>query len=102
MTPNFKEFQTQGRRLQILQLLANDDVRGRASEKEIQRAIKALIDDAYTLQDARADLAWLAERALVATHMEAETVMIATLQDLGFKVAKGKETVEGVERPAFL
>lgn len=53
---------------------------------------------AYTRDQVRAELAWLAEQGLV-TIEELRDLQIAKITERGDDVAKGRATVPGIKRP---
>lgn len=93
---SWRKHQAEGRRLAILQLLAeagyevNDQVLAAALEEYGYRT---------TRDELLGDLAWLAEQQLIADRDLSGVVVVARLTQRGLDVAEGKARAPGVKRP---
>lgn len=84
-------------RLVILQLLAAD--LGYSQNHAVLRlALESHAAQSLTEAAVKEHLSWLEDRDLVRTEVVGPYVL-ATLTDLGLKVARGEDVVDGVDRP---
>lgn len=92
----FAELLAEDRRLTILRLLAQAPAS--SCNIFVLHTSLASLGNACSLDQAKADAAWLAEQGLAATEQVGE-VLVLTLTARGADVAAGRASVPGVKRP---
>lgn len=96
MSSAYERFQTEDRRLMILMILADSD--GYACNEYLLRQILEVQGHAVSKDRLRTDLGWLQEQGFIKVKLIGETD-IATINDRGVDVSKGRTIVAGVKRP---
>lgn len=94
---DLSQFESEQRRLAILQILAEDDDYA-LNEDIINRALAALSLDASAAR-LHSDLRHLESHALLSIEVKGQDLYVATLNQLGMDVAGGRERAPGVARP---
>jgi hypothetical protein len=96
----FADALAEDRRLAILKLLVEAD--GAANESVLRDGLRMLgHTSGLTFDAVRADLQFLADRALVRLEFFQDKIAIAHLSRRGVDVANGATIVEGVKRPSI-
>lgn len=92
----FKQFQTEDRRLMILRLLA--EIPGYTANEYVLRAALGDYGHAVSADRLRSDLAWLAEQELLRLETPAG-LTVAHLLPRGEDVGAGRAHMPGIARP---
>lgn len=100
MTADFSRLLTEDRRLCLLRIL--DASPDRKANHFVLQTIVGNLGHAVSRDQVLADIAWLAELALVraeSMHSSEGTITIAHLTGRGEDVAQGRAVVPGIKRP---
>lgn len=94
----YRDHLEQDRRLVILRVLV-ESPGYRANDSVIHTALEAY-GHSVSRDQARTDIAWLAEQGLISTEEIGDGVTVATLSQRGEDVAAGRAVAPGVKKPA--
>ncbi|MDX1464109.1 MAG: ArsR family transcriptional regulator [Halomonas sp.] len=97
MSANYQDFETEGRRLGILRILARRN-QFTANEYSLGDELKGAYAHHVSRDRLHGDLAWLEEQGLVITQ-QPRAGWVITLTARGADVAEGNAQVPGVAKP---
>lgn len=92
----YADFLCKDMHLVLLRLLA--EMPGYRANSSVLAQLLTQFGHMASRNEVKSGLRWLAERGLVSLD-EAESVLVATLQEAGQDVAEGRAVVDGIARP---